>query len=251
MSSPQSPSAEASAAANPTAATGTEVAPVAPLPPPARPRVNDPQRWHLDAREESEAEGWLMTYLDVITLLLVLLLVMLAFRGTRTELAQPPEAEPAASPPAAPAVEEPAGADPWQQLSADHFGQDVELLVAAEQISFRISDAILFASGQAELSERGFRVLDRLLPTLAASPMQLVVEGHTDDQPIVTARYPSNWELSTARAARVVRYLQQRGIDPQRLRATGYGAARPIADNGDPGQRGRNRRVDLVLLRDG
>lgn len=215
----------------------------------------DPTRWHLDAAEEAESEGWLITYLDLITLMLVMLVVLLAF-GRSTALPEPGAAAQAPAGAdsvgsAVPAAVKPdvEGADPWRDLPRDHFGDEVELIVNAESISFRINDAILFPSGEAELGNSGVRVLERLLPTLAATPHQLIVEGHTDDQPIGTLRFPSNWELSTARAARVVRYFERRGIDPARLRATGYAATRPIADNRDPQQRSRNRRVELILQR--
>ena len=76
------------------------------------------------------------------------------------------------------------------------------------------------------------------------------VEGHTDNLPINTPRFPSNWELSTARATSVIRYLiEEENLDPERLSAAGYGEYRPIDANDTPEGRARNRRVDLVILR--
>jgi chemotaxis protein MotB len=90
-------------------------------------------------------------------------------------------------------------------------------------------------------------VLDRLVPVLNARRTPIAVEGHTDDVPIKTARFPSNWELSSARASTVVRQLQSAGVAPSRLRAVGFGETRPVAGNHTPEGRAKNRRVVLVL----
>ena len=82
-------------------------------------------------------------------------------------------------------------------------------------------------------------MIDRLVPTLAANAFRIVVEGHTDNLPIQTERFPSNWELSASRASSVVRYLQLAGIEATRLSATGYADTRPLADNAD--ERGRQQ----------
>ena len=121
------------------------------------------------------------------------------------------------------------------------------MIVNDGSISFRISSEILFGSGQAELENTGLDVIDRLVPTLAASPHRIIVEGHTDNLPIQTERFPSNWELSASRASSVVRYLQLAGIEATRLSATGYADTRPIADNGSEHGRASNRRVELVM----
>ena len=97
-------------------------------------------------------------------------------------------------------------------------------------------------------SLKGQPVLDRLIPLLNSDPnLRLVVEGHTDNVPIQTERFPSNWELSTGRAASVARYLIERGIAPQRLQATGYADTRPISDAQSPSEKALNRRVELTM----
>ncbi len=224
----------------------------------AAPRVAsqrpDPTRWHIEPAVESESEGWLISYLDVLTLLLVMLVVLLAFSPRIPLLPRPAvdgdaaaDTTPGLAAAEVPAAADAPAADPLAGFDPALLGEGVEMIAGTDSVSFRINDAVLFASGDAELIEAGHQVLDRLVPVLASLPQHLIVEGHTDDQPIGTARYPSNWELSTARAARVVRYFEQRGIDRTRLRATGYADTRPIADNRDPLERRRNRRVDLVL----
>ena len=94
-------------------------------------------------------------------------------------------------------------------------------------------------------------MIDRLAATLAKMPNLVRVEGHTDDLPIHTDRFRSNWDLSTARAARVIEFLIQRGgIPAQRLSAAGYGEFRPRVLNESVAGRAQNRRVDLVILND-
>lgn len=124
----------------------------------------------------------------------------------------------------------------------------VEVTVLPDSVNLEISDSILFAPASAALTESGAQLLDELAGTLKTHPYTLSVEGHTDNVPIQTARYPSNWELSSARATEVTRRLIERGIAPQRVRAVGYADTHPRADNASVEGRARNRRVSLVLM---
>jgi type VI secretion system protein ImpK len=105
----------------------------------------------------------------------------------------------------------------------------------------------LFASGSARLNAALHPVIDSIAAALDGVPGAIVVTGHTDDVPIRTARFPSNWELSTERAGSVVRLLSTRLRDPARLRAEGLADSHPIAPNDSAANRARNRRVELVL----
>lgn len=208
-------------------------------------------RWHLEPTIVPDEEGWLLTYQDVITLLLVMMVVMLSFAGpgkrdapvSATIEAAPsavakPEPEPVPEP-------EP---DPLAGLLLDNLGKNIEVVVNKGTVSFRISSEVLFNSGEANLSAPGLAVMGRLVPVLDhGGGYRVVVEGHTDNVPIQTERFPSNWELSTGRAASVVRYLQSQGIEPARMRATGYADTRPIASNGTPQGRAANRHVEVTL----
>lgn len=112
-----------------------------------------------------------------------------------------------------------------------------------------MSEGVLFDLGSADLRPEGRTVLDQLAAVLKAVPNQIVVEGHTDNVPISTARFASNWELSTQRATTVLRYLVEvRGVPRDRIAAAGYGEQRPVADNATPQGRARNRRVDIAVL---
>jgi len=224
-------------------------------------------RWHIEPQREEEQEAWLITYLDMLTLLLVMLVIMLALagkgEGQQSEPAMVEATQQAAGdqlvalqPSASPIpsiVPLPAPAADTQQDDTSEakpdlaLGDDIEVIVNDGSISFRISSEILFGSGRAELEDAGLDVIDRLVPTLAAGGHLIIVEGHTDNLPIQTKRFPSNWELSASRASSVVRYLQLAGIESTRLSATGYADTRPLADNGDEQGRASNRRVELIM----
>jgi chemotaxis protein MotB len=112
-----------------------------------------------------------------------------------------------------------------------------------------VTDQVLFTAGQASLQPDGVAILDLVAAALAAIPNDISIEGHTDSRPISTARFPSNWELSTARATSVLRYLiDVHHLDPLRLSAGGYADTRPIGDNSTEAGAARNRRVEIVVL---
>lgn len=137
--------------------------------------------------------------------------------------------------------------------------QTLAPLIEAKQISVRrdalwievqINSDILFATGSARLDRHARDTLSRLAKVLHRAPNGVRVEGYTDNQPIATAQFPSNWELSAARAASVVHLLADQGIAPARLAMVGYGEFRPRADNGTEAGRNANRRVVLIILAD-
>jgi chemotaxis protein MotB len=111
------------------------------------------------------------------------------------------------------------------------------------------TDKVLFESGSAALRRQGRRILDTIEPTLATLPNRISVDGHTNSVPIATDRYPSNWELSTDRAAGVLRYLARPGgIPVDRMSAAGYADTRPLRPASDPRALVVNRRVEIVVL---
>ncbi|MCB1790387.1 MAG: flagellar motor protein MotD [Gammaproteobacteria bacterium] len=116
------------------------------------------------------------------------------------------------------------------------------------RVEIEMQDRMLFGSGDARLSSEALRALRVVAQTLQRVPSHIQVEGHTDDIPISTAAFPSNWELSAARAASVVHFLSRAGIEPWRMAAVGLGEHRPIAENKDERGRAANRRVTIVLL---
>lgn len=125
------------------------------------------------------------------------------------------------------------------QVHMDHRGLVITLL----------SDKSYYDEGSADLRPQTMRILDEVDLFLKQNDNLIRVEGNTDNVPIDTAQYPSNWELSTERAVNVVRYLVERDkLNPTRISAAGYGEFRPRTDNSTPQARQSNRRVDIVLL---
>ena len=114
-------------------------------------------------------------------------------------------------------------------------------------IELEMSSQLLFTSGSDQLSQRAADVLKTISLVLAPVPNSISVEGYTDNIPIETAIFRSNWDLSSSRATSVVHELVKAGVDPLRLSATGYGEYHPIADNSDEKGRFQNRRVTLVI----
>lgn len=125
--------------------------------------------------------------------------------------------------------------------------QGVDATPGREGLTLRIADNLLFASGQAELMYEGMVLISQLTQMLVDFEGEISVEGHTDNIPISTARFPSNWELSSARAISVLKFLEQDGIAANRMRAIGYADTRPLQANDSAQSRSANRRVELIL----
>lgn len=183
-------------------------------------------------------DRWLFGYADVVTLLFACFATLYA-----ATLEPVPTRAAAPSPETVPATEH------LRALLDDALtlpGVDTTASVRGYVIS--LPEAGSFAAGSADLSDRAAEAIRELAVRLATVPNQIRVEGHTDDVPIATADFQSNWELSTARATRVVELLIEEGLGPGRLSAAGYGEYRPRLPNGSAETRARNRRVDIVVL---
>lgn len=129
---------------------------------------------------------------------------------------------------------------------------EINLEQTGGKLRVGLVDKILFDPGEAEISKRGEEVLSRVAEALAAIPgKQIQVSGHTDRMPInskLVERYPTNWELSAARALHVVRFLAEKAnVPPDRLVASGYGEFHPVASNKTPAGRAKNRRIEILL----
>jgi chemotaxis protein MotB len=114
-------------------------------------------------------------------------------------------------------------------------------------ITVEINASVLFPLGDARLQPAAVKALRAVAEVVAPAGFPVTVEGHTDPTPIATPQFPSNWELSGARASSVVRLFVDAGVAPQRLTATGYGEQRPLASNETPEGRARNRRVTILI----
>ncbi|MGE5482517.1 MAG: flagellar motor protein MotB [Bacteroidota bacterium] len=228
---------------------------------------------------------WLLTYADLITLLMAFFIIMYAMSrvdlkkyerlanslyvafgggsdpgagsgsgGSRGEGEGPGSLGGEASIPDAVGTSQPDVR--WQQLAAqvERVAEQlkasglVQIRIADEGLAVVVSDRVLFASARAELEPDAQRFLQQLAPVLMGIPNAIQIRGHTDDQPIRTAEFPSNWELSLARAVNVLRFLAEHGVAGQRLSAAGFGPTQPVAGNDTPEGRARNRRVEIVIL---
>ncbi|MRH42831.1 flagellar motor protein MotB [Aquibacillus halophilus] len=152
--------------------------------------------------------------------------------------------------------------DSQQQDSLDNLLQEVEAFLDENQLNNVISanrtdegvvlilqEKVLFESAEVEILDIGKPFLDKIGTLLTNVPNQVRVEGHTDNRPISSYRFPSNWELSSARASSVIRHvIENSNIDPTRFIAAGYGDTRPLVENNSSENWSKNRRVEFVIL---
>jgi chemotaxis protein MotB len=225
---------------------------------------------HREEKPEQEegAPAWYVSFADMATLLMATFLMLLSFASmdlkkfhkmagsVQAALGAPGQGAPATSPTAVPLpITGPAPAAPpsrnetltiVQSLFQD-LGGAAEVVSTEEGVTVRLEGKVIFLPGDAAVKPQAKPVLDRVAGLLARYTFDLYILGHTDPEPIETARFPSNWELSAARASAVLRYLLERGASPQRLVAVGYGDSRPLASNDTSEGRARNRRVEFVF----
>lgn len=124
----------------------------------------------------------------------------------------------------------------------------IELTQTADGLSMRLSDHALFNLGEADVTPEALPILKKIGSIVAKTDYLVRIEGHTDDLPISTVAFPSNWELSTARAVNVLRYLTEKfNLPQQRVSAVGFGEHQPIAPNDSPAGRAKNRRVEIFF----
>jgi chemotaxis protein MotB len=127
----------------------------------------------------------------------------------------------------------------------------VKVTESGRGVAVDINASALFTAGEAQVQSQALPALEGLAQVLAPLPNDIEVEGHTDANPISAARYPSNWELSSARASSVVRLLIDHGVAPVRLVAVGYADTRNVSPNFTPEGRSQNRRVTVMILPEG
>jgi chemotaxis protein MotB len=135
-----------------------------------------------------------------------------------------------------------------RDLASELASERITLFVDRRGVTLSIPEAGTFGVGRDELSPAAQDLLQRVGRTLDRFPNGVRVEGHTDDVPIHNVRFASNWDLSAARASRVVELLIRQGLAPERLSVTGYGEFRPRVPNSSAASRAGNRRIDLVII---
>ena len=138
-----------------------------------------------------------------------------------------------------------------QNLQSEVNADQVQIKQLQNRLQVTMVNAILFPEGGWELSQNGKRELGKIVPPLqGAAGKQIVIEGFTDNEPILeplASRFPNNWYLSAARAISVVSFLEEQGLDPNQLSAVAFGKYHPIASNDTPAGRAQNRRINIVI----
>lgn len=236
---------------------------------------------YLDQRQSDNHERWLVSYADFITLLFAFFVVMYAISSINEDkyrlvsdslgnafwsAPKSPDLATTAAPPAAPLkVQQIAakkqGSQRRQREQMRDMARDIMKVLAPlvkegkvrvtqsnRGITVEINASVLFAPGQAVLEENSTRTLRAVAQVVRDAGHAIQVEGHTDNVAIQNATFPSNWELSTARASSVVRLFIDSGVGATRLTALGYGEYRPAESNDTPEGRARNRRVTVTML---
>jgi chemotaxis protein MotB len=213
---------------------------------------------------ESNDSSWLLTYVDVLSVILAMLVVLLGQMAVKQ--LQPMEEEHHIATPSSQRIPKSPLPEPQEQLpenqleaqaqaSAEsrltvaieaHFEDEVKVVQREQGVSLEIADVILFHSGKAGLLPEAQPVLARLAMTLQEiGEANIAVEGHTDNRPILGGPFQSNWELAAARANAVTQFLLNQGFSPKHLRSVSYADAQPVADNSHADGRAENRRVNL------
>lgn len=241
--------------------------------------------------EEEASEAWLLPYSDLMTLLLALFIALFAISQTDQNklqaLAQAftaafntggpsffDQAGPSVSMQRQVVSDEDNGNDAYLQAAEMAYAQETESLedlqaqldayiqendlegelttqLEEEGLMIRIKERALFPSGSADLVPESQRIGPIVAGLLAAVPERVLISGHTDTDPINTAQFPSNWELSSVRAMTFMKYLLEinENLNPARFSAIGYGEYRPIAPNDTPENKQKNRRVEILIAR--
>ncbi len=221
--------------------------------------------------EHENHERWLVSYADFITLLFAFFVVMYSVSSTNEgKLKAAADSISQAFNPIIAMSASPIRIDPkitselssvihpdfkvYQRIQdavgeSGEWGDRVQVTVEKRGIVIRVADTVIFDTGKAEIRSEAKEVLQKVGHIMATLNNQVRVEGHTDNIPIKTARYPSNWELSTDRASGIVRYfIDDAKMAPERLSAAGYSEFKPIIGNDTSDGRAKNRRVDIVIL---
>ena len=235
-------------------------------------------------KQKAGAPEWMCTFSDLVTLLMCLFVLLFAMSTTQQESYKElveslrsalgsqsvPEAGtregltmhavPSEEPSENQAIDELGGmiqkemeeivSEVKELVLFNKLGGEVSVVKTEEGIVITMSDLLLFSEGGTNLSEKGHDILKKVAEVLSKLAYHIKIKGHTDSSPIASSIYPSNWELSSARASMVVRLLVDNGVPPQYISAEGYAHYHPVATNDTAKGRALNRRVEIVYERD-
>jgi len=224
--------------------------------------------------EHDNMERWLITYADLITLLLAFFIMMYTFSKQDTQKYREVTGHlktiftggssvgsrggTTASAPFDVSLAPPGSSEDVKKRleqeinkvegNGDEIQKKISVISDERGIVIRILDEAFFDPGKADLRQGAKKTLDRIAPVIRTVSNPVRVEGHTDNIPIATSEFRSNWELSVRRATEVIRYLiEKHALSPQRISAVGYAEYHPIAPNTTPENRSRNRRIEIIV----
>ncbi len=219
-------------------------------------------RHHLFHREteQSDDDDWMITYSDMITLLFTFFVLIVGI--SQIDLVKFERV--------AKSMERSVGKKKIEDaislpviysnlhkiISEEGLAEKAEVNYSPHGVAIRFKGNVLFSSASAVLSSKTFDLFNKLAEEIKSKPYRVDVEGQTDNRPIYTSQFPSNWELSSARASSVVRYLLEQNVQPQKFRAVGFADTKPIRSNFDENglelhdNQASNRRVEIIILAD-
>jgi chemotaxis protein MotB len=228
------------------------------------------------SEEHENLERWLITYADLITLLLGLFVVLYSMsqidlnkyqqwisafsqlfggggvlssgKGILVTPVPPKSGSDAMTSSSKPSSQQNLEAQLNAVLSSSIQSKKIIITTSTEGLTIHLLERLLFESGSADLKPEAKAVLDTLAEILKFLPNKIRVEGHTDNRPINTVRFPSNWHLSVARALNTAYYLMGKGVPPEKISIVGHSEYKPIAPNDTEENRAKNRRVDIVVI---
>jgi len=231
----------------------------------------------------SHQEAWVISYIDILTLLLTLFVILLAMSDFHPDIASLKQVSVNMNKPEnqnmladsgdkmqaykqteersfvqdlAESKNHEQGMDSFsheqinvliREIKKSRLDHQIEISEEKDHVNLVISDKILFSPGSADLKSGGLELLSQLAVIINNSKLNMSIEGHTDSVPINNAHFPSNWELSSTRATMVTRHLIENDIAPDRIRAIGYADTRPRSENDTSEGRKHNRRVSIIL----
>jgi len=223
--------------------------------------------------EHENLERWLLTYADLITLLLAFFVMLYVFSKQDTKKYDAMTMQLKAIFSGESGIVDEGGRPGSQTLESLSRGlsneeirkqlkeqikslaktegleNNISIITDERGIVIRIMDKAFYDTGKADLQERARETLDKIVPVIKTLPNDIRIEGHTDNVPISTYEFKSNWELSVRRATEVVRYLIEKGeLSPQRISAAGYAEYRPVTANDSDANRALNRRIEIIVM---
>ncbi|MCF7803992.1 MAG: OmpA family protein [Candidatus Marinimicrobia bacterium] len=208
----------------------------------------------LDDEEDSgDAEPWLLTYGDMMTLLMTFFVLLFAMSSIDpVKLEQFAEGVGGLQGASKKQSQRTSLADLYESMKEIVQEENLQDVVNVESgrfgVKMNIPSELTFSTGQADMTEQLQPFLRKLVPTIKNSVFPVAIIGHTDSDPIRTAQFPSNWELSASRSSAVARFFIDEGVQPNRLIAIGKGDTEPLVPNTTPENKAKNRRVEIQFL---